>query len=90
MQILTDRGPEFESQLFCSLLEWMGVEKIRTTAYYPACNGMVERFHRTLNSMIGKVVADPQRNLDDALPLVMASYRATRHESTGMTPNLLF
>jgi len=90
MQILTDRGPEFESELFHSLLEWMGVEKLRTTAYHPACNGMVKRFHRTLNSMIGKVVADSQRNWDDVLPLVMAAYRATRHESTGMTPNMLF
>jgi len=82
MQILTDQGPEFESELFCSLLEWMGVEKLRTTAYHFSCNGMVERFHRTLNSMISKVVADSQRNWDDVLPLVMAAYRATTHEST--------
>jgi len=39
--------------------------------------------------MIGKVVADSQRNWDDVLPLVMAAYRAARHESTGMTPNML-
>ena len=38
MQILTDRGPEFETELFCSLI---GVEKLRTSAYHPACNGMV-------------------------------------------------
>ena len=40
--------------------------------------------------MIGKVLADFQRNWDDVLLPVMAAYRTTRHESTGMTPNMLF
>jgi len=51
---------------------------------------IVERFHRTLNSMLGKVVSESQRDWDDKLPSVMAAYRASPHSSTGFTPNRLF
>jgi transposase InsO family protein len=90
LQLLTDRGPEFESQLFAQLMKWLEVDKLRTTAYKPSTNGVVERFHRTLNSMLGKVVSDSQRDWDDRLPLVMAAYRAAPHSSTGFSPNRLF
>jgi len=53
-------------------------------------NGVVERFHRTLNSMLAKVVNDNQRNWDECVPYVMAAYRATPHKSTGYSPNRLF
>ena len=89
-QILTDRGSEFESDLFRSLMEWMEIEKLRTTVFKASTNGVVERFHRTLNSMLAKVVNDNQRNWDECVPYVMAAYRATSHESTGYSPNRLF
>ena len=89
-QILTDRGSEFESDLFRSLMEWMEIEKLRTTVFKASTNGVVERFHRTLNSMLAKVVNDNQRNWDECVPYVMAAYRATPHESTGYSPNRLF
>ena len=56
LQLLTDRGSEFESELFRELMRWMEIDKLRATAYRPSCNGVVERFHRTLNSMLGKAV----------------------------------
>jgi hypothetical protein len=90
LQLLTDRGPEFESELFTQLMRWMEIDMLRTTAYQPATNGVVERFHRTLNSMLGKVVCDSQRDWDERLPLVMAAYRASPHSSTGLSPNRLF
>ena len=89
-QLLSDRGREFESELFSELMKWMGIDKLRTTAYQPSTNGAVERFHRTLNSMLGKVVSESQRDWDDRLPAVLAAYRASPHESTGFTPNRLF
>ena len=89
-QLLSDRGPEFESELFTQLMKWLEIDKLRTTAYKPSTNGVVERFHRTLNSMLGKVVSDSQRDWDEKLPLVMAAYRASPHNSTGFSPNRLF
>ena len=88
-QILTDRGAEFESQLFKELCRILGCDKIRTTAYKPSTNGAIERLHRSLNSMIGKVIDLDQRHWDEQVPIVMAAYRASRHEATGYTPNYL-
>ena len=70
----------------CRLLD---IDKLHTTAYKPSTNAAIERFHRTLNSMLGKVVAENQKDWDTRLPFVMAAYRASRHESTGYSPNLL-
>ena len=89
-QLLSDRGSEFESELFRDLMALYGIDKLRTTPYKPSTNGMVERFHRTLNSMLGKVVGDSQRDWDEVLPQVMAAYRGTRHDATGYSPNMLF
>ena len=90
LQILTDRGTEFESELFTHLMKWLGVEKLRTTVFKPSTNGIVERFHRTLNSMLGKAVSESQKDWDDKLPFVMAAYRSSVHSSTGYSPNKLF
>jgi len=89
-QFLSDRSREFASELFLELLRWTEIDKLRTTAYQPSTNGVVERFHRTLNTMLRKVMSDSQRNWDDKLLIVLAAYRSSPHESTGFTPNRLF
>jgi len=70
----------------CKLL---GVDKLHTTAYKASTNSVIERLHRTLNSMLGKVINERQSDWDLMLPYVMAAYRSSRHESTGYSPNLL-
>ena len=89
MQLLSDNGKEFDNCLMSELCRLLEIEKLRTTAYKASTNGGVERFHRTLNAMIAKVVAENQRNWDEMLPSVMAAYRSSRHEATGFTPNYL-
>ena len=88
-RLLTDQGSEFESHLFQELCRRMEIEKIRTTPYKPSTNGCVERFHKTLNAMLGKIVQNNQRDWDDRLQSVMAAYRAAKHSSTGFSPNQL-
>ena len=88
-QIHSDQGKEFESQLFKEICSLLGVEKTRTCAYRPQSDGLIERFNRTLISMLSMFVDQNQQDWDDHLPYVMAAYRATQHKSTGVTPNLL-
>ena len=73
-------------QAVCQLLN---IDKMRTTAYKASTNAAIERFHRTLNAMLGKVISEHQRDWDSYLPFVMAAYRASRHEATGYSPNYL-
>jgi len=88
LQVLSDQGPEFESTLFQELCKCLGIDKIRTTPYKPTTNGMIERFHRTLNSMLAKVVSDDHRDWCEHVPAVMAAYRASIHEVTGTRPTV--
>nr|VZI14759.1 unnamed protein product [Spirometra erinaceieuropaei] len=72
--VTTDRVAQFESALFQTLLNFLGCTRIRTTAYHPAANGMVERFHRQLKTAL-RAVEDPG-NWSDNLPLVSRDIRA--------------
>ena len=50
--ITTDRGSNFESSLFNDILKRFDIEHIRTTAYQPQHNGLVERWHRWLKEAL--------------------------------------
>lgn len=71
--ITTDRGSQFESTLFRQLNQLLGTHRIRTTAYHPAANGLVERFHRQLKSALK--ATDPS-HWSEVLPLVLLSIRS--------------
>jgi len=58
-------------------------------SYKASTNATVEWFHRMLNSMMGRVVDEHQRDWDTVLPYVMAAYRSSRHEVTQYSPNYL-
>ena len=88
-QLLSDLGPELQGTLMTELCRVLGIDKMRSTAYRPQSNGQLERFHRTLNSLMGKVVSEHQRDWEDFVAPALAAYRATVHESTGYTPNFL-
>lgn len=85
--IQTDGGAEFMSQIFEELASIYGVEKLKTNPYRPQSNGMVERMNRVLRQQLSCVVKEEESDRwDDMVPLVMSSYRACIHNSTGMTP----
>ena len=90
LHIHSDRGSQFESELFQKLCAALGITKTRTTAYHPQSNGMIERFNQTLETMLSKYVSENHRDWDRFLPLVMLSYRGSTHDSTGFSPALMF
>ncbi|MEW8547865.1 MAG: hypothetical protein AB2693_30530, partial [Candidatus Thiodiazotropha sp.] len=79
----------FESNLFQEMCKLFGIEKTRTTPYHPQSDGMVERFNRTLATMLTAYVSSNQRDWDNQLPYVTMAYRSAEHETTGMSPNML-
>lgn len=72
-KIITDRGRQFESALFNSLSQIVGFTHSRTTAYHPATNGMVERFHRQLKAAI---TCHADACWVESLPLVLLGIRS--------------
>nr|VZI10401.1 unnamed protein product [Spirometra erinaceieuropaei] len=81
--VTTDRGSQFESTLFRELTCLLGTNRIRTTAYHPQTNGLVERFHRQLKTSL---MAQPDPSgWSDHLPLVLLPLRSTPKADIGCT-----
>ena len=52
-QVITaDRRAQFQSSLFQEFSNLLSVKHIKTTAYHPQGNGIVERFHRSLKTSL--------------------------------------
>ena len=62
LHILSDRGTNFESELFQDLCKLTAIDKIRTTAYQPSTEGGIDRFHATMHSFIAKWVGQSYRD----------------------------
>jgi len=87
--ILSDLGREWENSLFRELCRGLGIQKDHTTAFHSRGNGAVERFHRSLHSMLAKVVKSHQLDWPDHVPYIVNAYNSTVHASTGYSPYFL-
>lgn len=86
--LLSDRGTNLLSYLkdVCSLL---GIQKLNTTAYHPQCDGLTERFNRTLKTMLRKHADLYGKQWDQYLRGMLWAYRNTPHEVTAEKPSYL-
>ena len=89
VRIHSDQGKEFTSALMEGVCKEMGVKKTLTPSYNPSSN-MVERFHRTLSSMLRTILGREDTNWDSLLPAITLAYNSKLNESTGVTPALAF
>ena len=87
--ILSDRGTNLLSFLMKDICKMLGIEKRNTTAGHPQCGGVVERFNRTLKTMLRKQAAKFGVKWDQYLSGVLWAYRNTPHSSTGEKPSFL-
>ena len=82
--IISDRGPQFVSQLWTEIAQLLGVELRQTTAYHPQSNGMVERFHCQLKaSLIARLTGS---NWANQLPWVLLGIRAAHKDDIEASP----
>ncbi|KAG5316903.1 YG31B protein, partial [Pseudoatta argentina] len=81
--ITTDQGSQFEAQLFTALLQLIGCQRIRTTAYHLASNGMIERWHRSLKAAI---MCHANEGWSRVLSTVLLGLRTHVRLDTGASP----
>uniref|UniRef100_A0A9J7YE42 Gypsy retrotransposon integrase-like protein 1 n=1 Tax=Cyprinus carpio carpio TaxID=630221 RepID=A0A9J7YE42_CYPCA len=84
--IVSDRGPQFTSQLWSAFFKALNVNVSLTSGYHPQANGQVERLNQELNRFLRTYC---NQNQDDwARYLLWAEYaqNSLLKPSTGLTP----
>ena len=64
----------------------MDTKQLRTTAYHPPTDGLVERFNGTLVQSLSMYVSSDERDLDEHLQNVLFAYCISPSEVTGESP----
>ncbi|GFS62543.1 retrovirus-related Pol polyprotein from transposon 412 [Nephila pilipes] len=75
--IITDQGTNFQSNLLHELTRMLGRNKVRSAAYHPQANGIIERLHRYLKSALK---AHNKIKWIETLPFVLFGLRSALKE----------
>lgn len=88
-EIVSDRGPAFNSAVIEELLDQFKVKHLMTSAYHPRTNGVVERFNGTIGRMIAKYCHKHTNQWDLYVNSCLLAARVRLHHATGFSPFFL-
>lgn len=77
LEIFTEQGKNFDSNLFKALCDVLQIAKRRTTPCHPSPNGQVERYNRTILQMIRYCIEKKPEFWDRDLPLLAMTLHST-------------
>ena len=84
-RLVTDRGRQFESNLWAQIVCRLGISHATTTAYHPQANGMVERAHRALKAALMAHLKGVSAGWFQELPAVLLGLRSAVKEDFGFS-----
>ena len=87
--VQTDQGSNFMSRTFSQVLKQLKVEHCISSAYHPESQGVLERFHQTLKSMLRSYCTELSHDWEEGLPWLLLAIREVSQSSTGFSPNEL-
>ena len=85
LQIVSDQGTQFVGKVMTQLCSNLHIDKIKTTPYHPEGNGMVERMHGTLGSMLTKAAKEGHGWVEQ-IPFALFALRAAPNRDLGFSP----
>ena len=89
MQLHSDQGSNFESQVFQEVCNILSIQKTRTTPGRPQSDGMIERACRSIQAMLSAFVSQNQKDWDTHIHLLMMAYRYSVHDTTKCTSSAM-
>lgn len=85
--VMTDDGSEFKGN-FKKLLDENDIKHLTTLPYSPQSNGLVERFNKTMKTILFKYFkANDTYKWVDIIDKVIKNYNGTHHRIIGIEPN---
>ena len=84
--LLSDRGPNFLSEIIRATCKIFRIHKIDIAAYHPQSNAKLERIHRTYSDAISKYVDSTQSDWDEYFPYIQWAYRTSIQDTLCETP----
>ncbi|XP_059158115.1 uncharacterized protein LOC131942318 [Physella acuta] len=84
--VISDRGPQFTSDLTRQFTDVLGINQVFTTPYHPQSNGICERLNGTIKTLLAKITTNDPDNWDKMLPCVLFAYREIPQSTTGFSP----
>ena len=88
-RIHSDNGTEFVNTLMTGMKKRLEICHTRGPPYNPQSN-QVERFHKTLASMLRVLLPREDTEWDQHLAAITLAYNTKVNQSTGVTPSLAF
>jgi RNase H-like domain found in reverse transcriptase/Reverse transcriptase (RNA-dependent DNA polymerase)/Integrase zinc binding domain/Chromo (CHRromatin Organisation MOdifier) domain len=84
--IVSDRGTQFTSKFFTSLMDLCSIQQNLSTAFHPQSDGQTERVNQTLEQYLRAYCDYQQDNWTDLLNLAEFAYNNSSHASTHVSP----
>ena len=85
-ELQSDRGTNFTSRNFKEKMQQLGIKHVLSSPYHPESQGILERFHGTLKSTLGKFAHNHPDQWDEDIPFVLFALRSAPNESLGFSP----
>jgi hypothetical protein len=84
--IISDRGPIFNSKFWCAFVAGLGIKPNFSTAFHPQSDGQTERVNQVLEQYLRVHCNYDQSNWANLLDLAEFSYNNSVHASTRHSP----
>jgi hypothetical protein len=85
-QLISDRGPQFASQISQHIFKTLGIKSTMSTAYHPQTNGQTKRFNQELEQYLRAFCDYRQDDWVKWLPLAQFAHNSQVTTSTGRSP----
>lgn len=90
LSILCDNAREFTGHEMREWADQHGVQILYTTPYHPQANGLIERMHRTLKTVLAQLCKGYPLRWPTFLGECQAQMNMAVHSSTGVSPYVAF
>ena len=85
-EIVSDRGPQFTSQLWEWILSALKIKPCQSTAFHPQLDGQTERVNQIMETYLCCYASSSQDTWLSSLPLAEFAYNNLDNNSAGASP----